>query len=62
MVHCWAILFFPKEDLDAAAYRILKQRTGLSDAYLEQVHTFLVISLTVGIQPGRVVTVNSIVH
>src|ERR1700712_72107 len=28
------------EDLDAAAYRILKQRTGLSDVYLEQVHTF----------------------
>ena len=30
----------PEEDLDAAAYRILKQRTGMDDVYLEQVHTF----------------------
>lgn len=30
----------PQEDLEASAYRILKQRTGLSDLYLEQVHTF----------------------
>src|SRR3954468_15586130 len=30
----------PDEDLDEAAYRILKQRTGLDDVYLEQVHTF----------------------
>jgi len=30
----------PEEDLDASAYRVLKQRTGLSDLYLEQVHTF----------------------
>lgn len=30
----------PEEDLDDAAYRILKQRTGLKDLYLEQVHTF----------------------
>jgi 8-oxo-dGTP diphosphatase len=43
----------PEEDLDAAAYRILKQRTGLSDLYLEQVHTFG----EVGRHPaGRVVT------
>src|SRR6476620_1746377 len=28
------------EDLDAAAYRILKQRTGMDDVYLEQVQTF----------------------
>lgn len=28
------------EDLDAASYRILQQRTGLEDVYLEQVHTF----------------------
>lgn len=28
------------EDLDEAAYRILKERTGLKDVYLEQVHTF----------------------
>ncbi len=30
----------PDEDLDEAAYRILKQRTGLSDVFLEQVETF----------------------
>jgi len=30
----------PDEDLDAAAYRVLKQRTGLSDVYLEQLHTY----------------------
>ncbi len=42
------------EDLDAAAYRILKQRTGLDDVYLEQVQTFG----TVNRHPaGRVVTV-----
>src|SRR6478735_347983 len=28
------------EDLDSAAYRILKERTGLTNVYLEQVHTF----------------------
>lgn len=53
----WSLLgdlVFPKEDLDAAAYRILKQRTGLSDVYLEQVSTFG----TVNRHPaGRVVTV-----
>src|SRR3954469_23245599 len=39
----WSLLgdlVFPYEDLDAAAYRVLKQRTGLSDVYLEQVSTF----------------------
>src|SRR5438105_10682776 len=42
------------EDLDASAYRILKQRTGMDDVYLEQVHTFG----EVGRHPaGRVVTV-----
>jgi 8-oxo-dGTP diphosphatase len=30
----------PEEDLDSASYRILKERTGLDDVYLEQVHTF----------------------
>ena len=30
----------PKEELDAAANRILKQRTGLDDVFLEQVKTF----------------------
>ena len=44
----------PEEDLDTSAYRILKQRTGLNDLYLEQVHTFG----QVGRHPaGRVVTV-----
>ncbi|MFI5194930.1 MAG: NUDIX domain-containing protein [Chitinophagales bacterium] len=28
------------EDLDEAAYRILRERTGMSDVYLEQVRTF----------------------
>jgi 8-oxo-dGTP diphosphatase len=42
------------EDLDEAAYRILKQRTGLNDLYLEQVQTFG----SVGRHPaGRVVTI-----
>ena len=44
----------PNEDLDDSAYRILKQRTGLNDVYLEQVQTFG----TVNRHPaGRVVTV-----
>jgi len=30
----------PAENLDSASYRILKERTGLDDVYLEQVHTF----------------------
>lgn len=30
----------PDEDLDDASYRILKERTGLNDVYLEQVRTF----------------------
>src|SRR5215831_8957130 len=30
----------PDEDLENAAYRVLKERTGLDDVYLEQVHTF----------------------
>lgn len=44
----------PAEDLDAAAYRILKQRTGLSDVYLEQIHTFGAVNRH---PAGRVVTV-----
>ena len=44
----------PKEDLDAAAYRILKQRTGLSDVYLEQIRTFGTLNRH---PAGRVVTV-----
>ncbi len=30
----------PNEDLESAPYRVLEQRTGLKDVYLEQVHTF----------------------
>lgn len=30
----------PDEDLDAASYRILQERTGMEDVFLEQVHTF----------------------
>jgi 8-oxo-dGTP diphosphatase len=30
----------PDEDLDEASYRVLNERTGLDDVYLEQVHTF----------------------
>jgi 8-oxo-dGTP diphosphatase len=44
----------PDEDLDTAAYRILKQRTGLDDVYLEQVQTFGKVDRHPG---GRVVTV-----
>ncbi|WP_052323983.1 NUDIX domain-containing protein [Flavihumibacter sp. ZG627] len=43
----------PDEDLDTASYRILKERTGLDDVYLEQVQTFG----QVGRHPaGRVIT------
>ncbi|MEO6454232.1 MAG: NUDIX domain-containing protein [Ginsengibacter sp.] len=44
----------PGEDLDDSAYRILKQRTGLDDVYLEQVHTFGKVNRH---PAGRVVTV-----
>lgn len=30
----------PDENLDAASYRVLKERTGLDDVFLQQVHTF----------------------
>lgn len=42
------------EDTDAASYRILKEKTGLDNVFLEQVHTFG----EVGRHPaGRVVTI-----
>lgn len=44
----------PNEDIDEAAYRILKQRTGLRDVYLEQVHTFGHVNRH---PAGRVVTI-----
>ena len=43
-----------REDLDQAAYRILKERTGLDDVYLEQVKTFGEVSRH---PAGRVVTI-----
>ncbi|MGZ8557841.1 MAG: NUDIX hydrolase [Chitinophagaceae bacterium] len=43
----------PDEDLDRASYRILRDRTGMEDVYLEQVHTFG----SIGRHPsGRVIT------
>lgn len=53
----WSLLgdlVAPDEDLDAAAYRILKQRTGLDDVYLEQVHAFGKVKRH---PAGRVVTI-----
>ena len=53
----WSLLgdlVLPKDDLEASAYRVLKQRTGLSDVYLEQVHTFGGVNRH---PAGRVVTV-----
>ena len=53
----WSLLgdlLNPNEDLDEAAYRILKQRTGLDDLFLEQVQAFGKVSRHPG---GRVVTV-----
>jgi len=43
----------PDEDLDSASYRILQERTGLEDVYLEQVHTFGSINRH---PSGRVIT------
>ncbi len=46
-------LIRPDEDLDSASYRVLKERTGMDDVYLEQVHTFG----SIGRHPsGRVIT------
>ncbi|MBA2500489.1 MAG: NUDIX hydrolase [Chitinophagaceae bacterium] len=39
----WSLLgdlIKPNEDIESAPYRVLKERTGLEDVYLEQVHTF----------------------
>lgn len=52
----WSLLgdlLKPNEDLESASYRVLKERTGLSDVYLEQVYTFSSISRHPG---GRVIT------
>ncbi len=43
----------PDEDIERAPYRVLKERTGLDDVFLEQVHTFG----NIGRHPsGRVIT------
>ncbi len=44
----------PDENLDTAPYRILKERTGLDDVYLEQVHAF---GSTDRHPSGRVITI-----
>jgi 8-oxo-dGTP diphosphatase len=44
----------PLEDLNTSAYRILKNRTGLNDLYLEQVQTFGSLNRH---PAGRVITV-----
>jgi 8-oxo-dGTP diphosphatase len=41
------------EDLDSAPYRVLKERTGLDDVYLDQVHTFGIVDRH---PSGRVIT------
>ena len=47
-------LIRPDEDLEAASYRVLKDRTGLDDVYLEQVKAFG----SIGRHPsGRVITI-----
>lgn len=43
----------PDEDMNSAPYRVLQQRTGLDDVYLEQVHTFGALNRH---PSGRVIT------
>ncbi len=43
----------PDEDLESASYRVLADRTGMEDVYLEQVHTFGSIARH---PSGRVIT------
>ncbi len=47
-------LIGPNEDLETSAYRVLKERTGLDDVYLEQVHAFGSIERH---PSGRVITI-----
>lgn len=47
-------LIKPDEDLETASYRILKERTGLDDVYLEQVQAFGSIERH---PSGRVITI-----
>ena len=53
----WSLLgdiLQPEEDIDEASYRILRDRTGLDDVFLEQVQTFGSVKRHPG---GRVITV-----
>lgn len=47
-------LIEPDEDLEAASYRILKERTGMDDVYLEQVQAFGSVERH---PSGRVITI-----
>jgi len=47
-------LIRPNEDLETASYRILKERTGMDDVYLEQVQAFGSINRH---PSGRVITI-----
>ncbi len=52
----WSLLgdlVHPEEDLESAAYRVLQDRTGLSNVYLEQVYTFSDVNRH---PAGRVIT------
>ena len=52
----WSLLvdlIKPDEDLDSGPYRVLKQRTGLDDVFLEQVYTFGTLNRH---PSGRVIT------
>ena len=53
----WSVLgeiVLDDEELDEAAYRILKERTGMADVYLDQVRAFSKVDRHPG---GRVLTV-----
>jgi 8-oxo-dGTP diphosphatase len=52
----WSLLgdvLHPDEDLDKASYRVLQERTGLSNMFLEQVKTFSAVNRH---PAGRVIT------
>lgn len=44
----------PQEDIDDAPYRVLKERVGMENVYLEQIHTFGAINRH---PSGRVITI-----
>ena len=44
----------PDEDIESASYRVLKDRTGLEDVYLEQVQAFGAVNRH---PSGRVITI-----